>query len=107
MTGDWTIRRCDGCSKLESDSNVELIVKRQGEVDRVVHVAGGGMCRCGYLVEVTSAPIAELVADPPQGNCRLMMWHRFGRWPSAHDLDLVLDADDYSPFESLAGPCDP
>lgn len=37
-----------------------------------------------------------------------MRWLRFGRWPSAHDLDLILDADEgtYESFEALVGQLD-
>jgi hypothetical protein len=53
MTGDWQIRRCDQCGRLESDQTVELVVEqRTGQPDRVVHVVGGGLRRCGILVVV-------------------------------------------------------
>ena len=55
MTGDWIIRRCDSCGKLESEPAVELInERRQGEPDRVAHVVAGGLRRCGYLIEVAA-----------------------------------------------------
>jgi hypothetical protein len=53
MTDAWQIRRCDNCGALESDPNVELIVERRSDqVDRVIHVVGGGLRRCGALVAV-------------------------------------------------------
>jgi hypothetical protein len=58
MSADWQIRRCSSCDALESDPNAEFVVEqRTGQVDRVVHVVGGGLRRCGVLVtvdEVTS-----------------------------------------------------
>jgi hypothetical protein len=41
---------------LETDANAEFVVERRiGEVDRVVHLAGGGLRQCGVLVVVDEA----------------------------------------------------
>jgi hypothetical protein len=51
MTGDWQIRRCDQCGRLESDPSVELVVERRsGQPDRVVHVVADGLRKCGVMV---------------------------------------------------------
>jgi hypothetical protein len=51
----WSIRRCDNCHVLESDPSVELVVERRaGEVDRVIHLVGGGLRRCGVMLEVAA-----------------------------------------------------
>jgi hypothetical protein len=49
----WQLRRCDACGTLEADVDAEFVVERRsGEVDRVVHVVGGGLRQCGVLVTV-------------------------------------------------------
>lgn len=52
----WQLRRCDVCGTLETDANAEFVVEqRTGQVDRVIHIAGGGLRRCGLLVAVDEA----------------------------------------------------
>ena len=56
MSDTWQLRRCDACGMLETDANAEFVVERRiGEVDRVVHLAGGGLRQCGVLVVVDEA----------------------------------------------------
>jgi hypothetical protein len=56
MTQVWIMRRCDSCGVLESDRDAEFVVERRiGDVDRVVHLVGGGLRQCGVLVVVDEA----------------------------------------------------
>ena len=51
MIGDWELRKCDSCGRLESDPTVALVFDWYSGA--TVHLADGGIERCGALVPVT------------------------------------------------------
>ena len=51
MTGDWELRHCSICGALETDPTIAIVF--DWATGEVVHLADGGIERCGVLVPVT------------------------------------------------------